>query len=123
MQIIIDETEIQAALDAYCSDRVKVPEGQKIKVTFTAGRGENGAKATIEFEDIDTPVEEANVSTPKEPVKVPKKPVKEKKVEASKEEVKEPKTTSESPSDELFKAEGVDETKEKSSNGFNLYNM
>ena len=91
MQIIIDEKEIQAALDAYCIERVKIPEGQKIKVTFTAGRGENGAKATIEFEDIDTPVEETNVPTPKEPVKAPKKTVKEKKVETPKEEVEEPK--------------------------------
>lgn len=54
MKIIIDENEIQEALNAYCATQVVIPEGKKIKVDFTVGRGANGTTATIDFEDIET---------------------------------------------------------------------
>lgn len=53
MQIIIDEVEIQEALNDYCAKQVKIPEGKRIKVDFTVGRGGNGTRATIDFEDIE----------------------------------------------------------------------
>lgn len=52
MQIILEENEIMEALDKYCSSCITIPEGKKIKVEFTVGRGTNGTKATIDFEDI-----------------------------------------------------------------------
>ena len=83
----MDEKEIQEALDIYCSERVKVPEGKKIRVEFTVGRGSNGTTAKILFEDI--VVAEELVA---EPVDTPKEAVKEKEVEAPAEEVKDVKT-------------------------------
>lgn len=51
MQIILEENEIMDALNAYCAKQIKVPEGKRIKVDFTVGRGANATRATIEFED------------------------------------------------------------------------
>lgn len=52
MQIILEENEIMDALNAYCAKQIKIPEGKRIKVDFTVGRGANATRATIEFEDI-----------------------------------------------------------------------
>ena len=73
MQIIIDEQEIQEALNDYCTKQVNIPPGKKIKVDFTVGRGANSTRATIDFEDIEgredakelnetfTPADEKNI--------------------------------------------------------------
>lgn len=78
MQIILEDAEIMEALDNYCAKQITVPEGKKLKVTFTVGRGDNGTRATIEFEDaVDTmaPVKETvTETTTVTPAK--KKPVK-----------------------------------------------
>lgn len=138
MQIIIDESEIQEALNNYCAKQVKIPEGKRIKIDFTVGRGPNsGTRATIDFEDIDdgtetkalndafTPpaeqkakeatakvnkiVEEAAKENPPEKPKAA--PKKDKPVD---EPVKGPDPAPEEPSgsDALFNTEVTDETKE-----------
>lgn len=78
MQIILEDAEIMEALDNYCAKQITVPEGKKLKVTFTVGRGDNGAKATIEFEDAEAsqmPVKEPVTETPTT-TSAKKKPVK-----------------------------------------------
>lgn len=67
MQIILEDAEIMEALDNYCAKQITVPEGKKLKVTFTVGRGDNGTRATIEFEDAEAsqmPVKEPVTETP-----------------------------------------------------------
>lgn len=64
MQIILEENEILEALNNYCANQIKIPEGKRIKVDFVAGRGSNGnTRATIEFEDIDD-VSQTNKTPP-----------------------------------------------------------
>ena len=64
MQIILEENEILEALNNYCANQIKVPEGKRIKVDFIVGRGNNGnTRATIEFEDLDD-VPQANKTPP-----------------------------------------------------------
>lgn len=72
MQIILEENEIMDALNAYCANQIKVPEGKRIKVDFTVGRGSNSStRATIEFEDVNTPTSTVQNETP--PVTAEKK--------------------------------------------------
>ena len=78
MQIILEDAEIMEALDNYCAKQITVPEGKKLKVTFTVGRGDNGTRATIEFEDAEAsqmPVKEPVTETPTT-TSAKKKPVK-----------------------------------------------
>ena len=74
MQIILEENEIMDALNAYCAKQIILPEGKRIKVDFTVGRGNNGnTRATIEFEDVNTTVSviknETPTATPEKKVK------------------------------------------------------
>lgn len=55
MQIILEENEIMEALNAYCSKNIIIPEGKKINVDFTVGRGGNGTRATIDFVEVNDP--------------------------------------------------------------------
>lgn len=64
MQIILEETEIMEALDNYCAKNILVPADKKLKVTFTVGRGDNGTKATLEFEDKEIPETSVEKPTP-----------------------------------------------------------
>ena len=49
MQIIINEDEIMDALKAYVGEQVVTQPGSEVKIVFTAGRGENGTRATIDI--------------------------------------------------------------------------
>lgn len=49
MQIIINEDEILEAIKEYISKQGIVTAGREVTVELTAGRGPNGARATIEI--------------------------------------------------------------------------
>ncbi len=60
MQIIINEDEIMDALNAWAAKQVILPAGCELKVEFTAGRGANGTRATIDFVKVDAPSADLN---------------------------------------------------------------
>ena len=88
MQIILEETEILEALNNYCANQIKVPEGKRIKVDFVAGRGNNSnTRAIIEFEDINDMPQDNKTPLIKEPKTEKQKGVKPKEPEKVVEEI------------------------------------
>jgi len=94
MQIILEENEIMEALNAYCAKNIIIPEGKKINVDFTVGRGGNGTRATIDFVDDDKPkatapipkkIPEFDVQKPEKVTKEPEEQVNENIEDAAKE--------------------------------------
>ncbi len=68
MQIIIDESEILAAIKSYIIKQGIVTAGREIAVELTAGRGANGHRATIEITKVeeDSPTVNDAFTTPAE---------------------------------------------------------
>lgn len=67
MQIILIQAEIEAAIRNYVNSKVKVAEGQDIRIDLAASRGPEGFRATIDIVDEETsaPVTPAPVSNPR----------------------------------------------------------
>ncbi len=72
MQIIINENEIMEALNEWAAKQVVLEPGSKIKVEFTAGRGANGTRATIDIIK-DEAAPEAGTNTMQEGFAIPSK--------------------------------------------------
>ena len=53
MQIVLEEDEILAAIDAYVRTQVNIADNQTISVDMKAGRGEHGFSATLEIRTAD----------------------------------------------------------------------
>ena len=75
MEITLNSKEINQALIAFVSNKMKINSDQKIQIEYKAGRGENGPTASIiigedDSEPLITEVEEksSNVETLTEPV-------------------------------------------------------
>lgn len=117
MQIILEENEIMEALNAYCAKNVIIPEGKKINVDFTVGRGGNGTRATIDFVEMTTPTNPAETS------KELRESVNETKEQKTK---KEPEAVSEPPVEYKEKTENPvaeDESTDPVTSGDSLFNM
>ena len=82
MQIILDQNDIEVALENYVRSKISINEDQTVNIDLKAGRGDNGHSATIEIKEVDAkPAKKA--SKPKPAAKKP-----EPKPEPVKEEVK-----------------------------------
>lgn len=67
MKIVIVQNEIEEAISNYISKMVNIPEGKKIHLEITAGRGANGISCEITFEDESSEPEEVKQEEPAAP--------------------------------------------------------
>lgn len=49
MQIILDQTEIEQAIDAYVRSQISINDDQEVVIELKAGRGDNGFSATLDI--------------------------------------------------------------------------
>ena len=72
MQIILVQAEIETAIRNYVNSKVKIQEGQDIRIDLSASRGPEGFRANIDIVDVDaapaaapTPATTAKAASPK----------------------------------------------------------
>ena len=53
MQIILVQAEIETAIRNYVNSKVKIQEGQDIRIDLSASRGPEGFRANIDIVDVD----------------------------------------------------------------------
>lgn len=72
MQIILVQAEIETAIRNYVNSKVKIQEGQDIRIDLSASRGPEGFRANIDIVDVDAAPVAAPTPAPAPKAALPK---------------------------------------------------